>query len=52
MRHGNPTETSAYCHLIPRPHILIISADMNTPGNIWRLLLQGNHQVHGFVIET
>ena len=54
MMRQNP-ETSPLVltnHLVPRPHILVVSADMHPPGDIRRLLLKRHHQVHGLVIEA
>ena len=38
--------------LVTSPGVVIVSVDVDTPGNVGRLLLQGDKQVHGLTIKS
>ena len=41
-----------FLYLITGPSVVLVPLNMNTPGNIWTLLLYRNQQVQSLVVKT
>lgn len=52
LQHPTLSLGHAAADLIPSPCIIIVSVDVNPPGNVGTLLLQSNQQVHGLTIKS